>query len=47
MPRPRRLPNGYRVYDEEALANLRLMRRAQALGITLKDICQLLELVRR
>jgi DNA-binding transcriptional MerR regulator len=46
LPRPRRLPNGYRLYSEEALANLRLVRHAQALGITLKDIRQLLELVR-
>ena len=42
-----RLPNGYRIYDENAVALLRFVRRAQALGITLKEVRTLLELSRR
>jgi len=42
--RARRLPNGYRVYDEDAIAALRFLRRAQGFGITLHEIKQLLEL---
>jgi DNA-binding transcriptional MerR regulator len=40
-----RLPNGYRVYDDDDLANLRFLRRAQAFGITLEEMTQLLEIV--
>lgn len=36
MPKPARLPNGYRVYDERDLERLRSIRRAQALGLTLE-----------
>ena len=39
-----RLPNGYRVYDDDAIAALRFLRRAQGFGITLREIKQLLEL---
>jgi len=39
-----RLPNGYRVYDDDAIAALRFVRRAQAFGMTLHEIRQLLEL---
>lgn len=46
LPRPRRLPNGYRVYDEEALVYLRLLRQTQTLGITLKDAHELIRLLR-
>jgi DNA-binding transcriptional MerR regulator len=42
-----RLPNGYRIYDEDAINLLNFVRRAQALGITLKEIRKLLELSRR
>lgn len=42
-----RLPNGYRIYDEDAVGLLRFVRRAQALGITLKEVRKLLELSRR
>ncbi len=45
--RPSRLPSGYRHYDEDAIRALRFIRRAQALGITLREIRQLLELTRR
>lgn len=42
-----RLPNGYRIYDEDAVGLLAFVRRAQALGITLKEVKLLLELSRR
>ena len=44
--RPSRLQNGYRDYDEDAVKALRFLSQAQALGITLKEIKQLLELTR-
>lgn len=40
--RSRRLSNGYRVYDESAVDALRFVRRAQGLGITLKETARLL-----
>ncbi len=46
LPRPQRLPNGYRVYGDESLTYLRLIRRGQALGITLKEVRHLVQLVR-
>ncbi len=39
--------NGYRSYDEDAVNLLNFVRRAQALGITLKQVRKLLELSRR
>jgi MerR family transcriptional regulator, copper efflux regulator len=39
-----RLPSGYRRYGSMELARLRFIRRAQALGFTLKEIKQLLAL---
>jgi MerR family transcriptional regulator, copper efflux regulator len=39
-----RLASGYRRYGEIELARLRFIRRAQALGFTLKEIKQLLTL---
>jgi DNA-binding transcriptional MerR regulator len=42
--RPSRLLNGYRVYDEDTIKTLRFLQQAQSLGITLKEIGQLLEL---
>jgi DNA-binding transcriptional MerR regulator len=42
--RAQRMPNGYRVYDDDAIAALRFLRRAQTFGITLDEIKQLLEL---
>jgi DNA-binding transcriptional MerR regulator len=44
--RPSRLPNGYRFYDQDAVKALLFLRNAQALGMTLKDIRQTLDLVR-
>ncbi len=42
-----RLPNGYRVYDEDAVATLRFLRRAQRFRITLREIKQLIDLTQR
>jgi DNA-binding transcriptional MerR regulator len=42
--RSQRPPNGYRVYDDDAIAPMRFLRRAQGFGITLQEISQLLEL---
>jgi MerR family copper efflux transcriptional regulator len=39
-----RRPNGYRVYTDETVRLLLFVRRAQALGITLKEIKPLLNL---
>jgi MerR family transcriptional regulator, copper efflux regulator len=39
-----RLPSGYRRYSELELARLRFIRRAQALGFTLKEVRELLSL---
>jgi MerR family mercuric resistance operon transcriptional regulator/MerR family gold-responsive transcriptional activator of gol and ges genes len=39
-----RTPTGYRRYDEHALHRLRFIRQAQALGFTLEEIRELLEL---
>src|SRR3981189_3863941 len=39
-----RLASGYRRYSELELARLRFIRRAQALGFTLKEIKELLSL---
>jgi MerR family copper efflux transcriptional regulator len=44
--RSSRLLNNYRRYDENALKVLRFLRQARTLGITLKEISQLLELTR-
>jgi|SRR6516165_4214280 len=45
LPRPQRRPNGYRVYGEDALTYLRLVRQTQALGITLADTRELIHLM--
>ena len=45
--RSQRLPNGYRVYNDDAISALRFLRRAQGFGISLREIKQLLELSSR
>ena len=45
IPRATRLPNGYRIYEEDAVASIALIRNAQALGITLREARQLLEML--
>ena len=44
LPRPARKPSGYRQYPEEAVARLHFIRRAKALGFTLKEVAELLAL---
>ncbi len=42
-----RRSNGYRIYDEDAVNLLKFVRRAQTLGITLKEVRKLLDLSRQ
>ncbi len=44
LPPTSRMPSGYRLYSEEALRRLRFIRNAQALGFTLREIAELLNL---
>lgn len=44
LPAPRRLRSGYRQYEQDDVARLRFVRRAKALGFTLTEIGDLLEL---
>ncbi|MDT7602647.1 MAG: hypothetical protein QOF61_644 [Acidobacteriota bacterium] len=42
LARPRRSANGYREYPTDALARVRLVRRALAIGFTLDELAQIL-----
>lgn len=44
LPVPQRLRSGYRQYEQDDVARLRFVRRAKALGFTLTEIRDLLEL---
>jgi len=44
LPAPQRLSSGYRQYAPEDVSRLRFVRRAKALGFTLLEIRDLLEL---
>ncbi len=44
LPEPQRRPSGYRDYDESALAQLRFVRAAQAAGLTLAEIRNVIKL---
>ncbi len=44
LPPARRLPNGYRVYNESDLARLKLVRGARQLGLSLEEIREVLAL---
>ena len=44
LPSPGRTPAGYRQYTADAVRRVRFMKRAQALGFTLREIGALLEL---
>lgn len=44
LPRPRRTASGYRIYGPEDEARLGFIRRAQAVGLTLEDITELIRL---
>lgn len=42
LSEPERLPSGYRVYDDSALARLRFIKAAQAAGLSLAEIRQVI-----
>jgi len=42
LPAAARLPSGYRNYDDSALARLRFVKAAQAAGLTLMEIRQVI-----
>jgi DNA-binding transcriptional MerR regulator len=44
LPRPRRTASGYRLYGAEDASRVLFVRRAQAMGLALDDIRDLLEL---
>lgn len=44
LPPPRRTPSGYRLYDEAALARLRFILRAKAVGLGLREIAEVLRI---
>ena len=46
LPKPERLSSGYRIYGDSDVKRLRFVRRAKALGFTLPEIRELLELSR-
>jgi MerR family transcriptional regulator, copper efflux regulator len=43
-PQVRRSPSGYRLYDSDALNRLAFIRRTQALGLSLSEIRDILEI---
>ena len=43
LPAPKRSSGGYRLYQSEDAARVRFVRRAQAMGLTLDDIRELLQ----
>ena len=43
MPRAKRSESGYRLYTEEEVARLRLIRRAKLLGLSLQESSQIVE----
>ena len=44
LPAPRRTASGYRRYDEGDVARVRFVKRAQAIGLTLDDVRELLSI---
>jgi MerR family mercuric resistance operon transcriptional regulator len=44
IPEPPRRESGYRQYPKSEIARIRFIKRAQVLGFTLKEICELLAL---
>lgn len=44
---PDRSPGGHRVYDDQAVVTLRVIKAAQRLGFTLDEVAELLEVGRR
>lgn len=46
LPQPRRSAAGYRLYGDNEVERVRFIRRAQAMGLTLEDIRELLRVQR-
>jgi MerR family mercuric resistance operon transcriptional regulator len=44
LPKPPRTGSGYRMYTDDALRRVRFIKRAQAIGFTLREIRELLGL---
>jgi MerR family mercuric resistance operon transcriptional regulator len=44
LPKPPRTASNYRLYSEDAVCRVRFIKRAQELGLTLRDIKELLSL---
>src|SRR5919107_864068 len=44
LPAPQRTPGGYRAYDQDAVTRLRFVRSAQALGLSLAEIAEVLRI---
>lgn len=44
LPKPCRSASGYRVYDQSAVAQLRFIKKAQALGFSLDEVKRILRL---
>lgn len=47
LPRPKRLPNGYRVYDESDVERLRLVAGARRLDLSLEEIKEIMAMRER
>jgi DNA-binding transcriptional MerR regulator len=44
LPAPQRTPGGYRSYTDDAVTRLRFVRSAQALGLSLAEIAEVLRI---
>lgn len=47
VPAPDRSPGGHRLYDEQVVVTLRVIKAAQRLGFTLDEVADLIEAGRR
>ncbi len=47
IEQPDRSPGGHRLYDDEAVSTLRVIKAAQRLGFTLDEVAELIEVGRR
>ncbi len=43
LPKPRRSESGYRIYSQDEMGRLQLVKRAKALGLSLAEIKELVE----
>lgn len=47
LDKPTRSPGGHRLYDEQAVTTLRVIKAAQRLGFTLDEVAELVQVGRR